>query len=279
MMIFQQVDLAKNFLATGVLVLGLVLCRFLILRALRTNEGLSRETRRLWIGRVGAVLMIILVLGVSFIWAEQLRAFALSLVAVAAAVVIGTKELILCFLGGLLKSFSQPFKIGDRIEINNVRGDVLRHDLFTTTLLEIGPGKQAHQFTGKEIVFPNSLFLSFPLVNESSEAKFRLHSFTISFSNTHRVNELRTLILDAAQSVCSEFIQEAQRTFDQMSESDDVDPPNANPKLAFSFPAPDRIDVVLRVPVPARQSGKIEQNIIGILIDKSPGIFLKAAKE
>ncbi len=271
----KQIEFSKSLIASGVLAFCLVLLRIFLIGIMRQSKEMNRETRRLWTGRISTFLMIFLIIGLSFIWADQIRAFAYSMVAVAAAMVIATKELILCLLGGLLKSFSRPFRIGDRIEIGIVRGDVLRHDIFTTTLLEIGPGKSTHQYTGKEVTVPNSLLLSNPLINESAGAPYGLHSFTLSFPINTELSKLRTVLLDTANAVCKPIIEKAQSTFDRLSEHEDIDAPNAEPRLAFSFPAPDRVDVVMRVPVPVRRSGKVEQEIIDLLVANNQELFKK----
>ena len=40
-----------------------------------------------------------------------------------------------------MRATSRSFKLGDRIEIGDYRGDVIDYNLFTTTILETGPGK------------------------------------------------------------------------------------------------------------------------------------------
>src|SRR5690606_27740699 len=84
---------------------------------------------------------IILLIGILFIWGQELRDFALSLVAVAAALVLATKEVILCLMGGLLKASTKLFENGDRISVSGYKGKVIDHTLLTTTLIETGPGR------------------------------------------------------------------------------------------------------------------------------------------
>jgi len=59
--------------------------------------------------------------------------FALSLAAVAGAVLIVSKELLMCVLGYLYITFVRPFKVGDLIEINQLHGRVIDIDIFATT--------------------------------------------------------------------------------------------------------------------------------------------------
>jgi len=97
------------------------------------------------------------------------------LVAVAAALVLATKELILCWSGAALRVGGKVYSVGDRIQIAGHRGVVLDHDIFATKLLEIGPGQAAHLYTGRVTVFPNSLLLSNPLVKENPGQEYGLY--------------------------------------------------------------------------------------------------------
>ena len=40
------------------------------------------------------------------------------------------------------------------------------------------------------------------------------------------------------------------------------DYPSVNPRVILSFPSQDRADLIIRVPVPSRRAGKIEQAIL-----------------
>src|SRR5690606_32112227 len=88
----------------------------------------------------------------SHVQSAELRTVAISIVAIAVAFVVATKELILCITGSILKMASRSFVIGDRIQVKDFRGDVIDQNLLATTILEVGPGKLTHQRTGRMAV-------------------------------------------------------------------------------------------------------------------------------
>ena len=74
------------------------------------------------------------------------------------------------FTGWLLNSFKTYYKLGDRIQVGDVFGDVYKIDVITTTVWEIGaPFRQgfvmAEQPTGRLVTFPNNEILSGSIVN------------------------------------------------------------------------------------------------------------------
>ena len=54
----------------------------------------------------------------------------------------------------------------------------------------------------------------------------------------------------------------ARASMDYLTRTQSVDAPSVEPRVTISFPAPDRIDLVLRVPVPVQRKGRIKQQII-----------------
>ncbi|MDE3052026.1 MAG: mechanosensitive ion channel protein MscS, partial [Nitrospirota bacterium] len=83
--------------------LSLLIVRTLIVRAIARNPTLTMEAKRRWIVSVRNTMVFAILVGLFVIWAHELQAFAVSLVALAAAFVLATKELILCWSGAALR--------------------------------------------------------------------------------------------------------------------------------------------------------------------------------
>jgi small-conductance mechanosensitive channel len=72
------------------------------------------------------------------------------------------------FIGWLYILFRAPFQVGDRIEVGEVRGDVLEVGYLDTTLSEFhGSFLSSDMPSGRLIRFPNSLVLQAPVFNYS----------------------------------------------------------------------------------------------------------------
>lgn len=117
--------------------------------------------------------------GLFGVWAAQIQHFALSMVAMAAAVVLATKELIMCLLGSLLRAVTKQYSVGDFIEINHIRGRVVDINWLNTLVMQIGPHPQIGRLSGKTVSFPNSLLLSAPLFRDNILGNYVVHMFEI----------------------------------------------------------------------------------------------------
>jgi small-conductance mechanosensitive channel len=141
----------------------------LILYFVIVRVGLPRlyHRDRLFIARrVGKylVVMAILLVLISFFF-EDLRPFATALGIAGAAVVIALQDLFASFAGWFVIVLSNKMRVGDRIEVDGKRGDVLDIQLLRTTLLELNTWLEVDEPTGRVIVIPNSFVFKEKMMN------------------------------------------------------------------------------------------------------------------
>lgn len=250
-----------------VLVVAVITARWVVARVIRRSVPAS-EMRRRWLVHTRNLMLLVLVLGLILIWGAELRPLALSIVAVAVATVIATKELILCVSGSILKTGARSFSIGDRIQIKDFRGDVIDQNLLATTIMEIGPGKLTHQRTGRIAVIPNALFLSEPVINESFTNDYVLHVFTVPFRREDDWRAAQQALLEGARKVCAPYLEDARKHMNRISEEQSLDAPSVDPRVTISTPMPGEIHLVVRLPAKSPQRGFVEQGVLAELFAK-----------
>ena len=263
----QSFDLAVSetllelLIITGLFVLVLVIIRALTTRYIRKNVH-SAELRRRWLVQSRNALILILLLGLVLIWADELRTLALSIVAIAVAFVVATKELILCLTGSILKTGSRSFNVGDRIQVKDFRGDVIDQNLLATTILEVGPGKITHQRTGRMTTIPNALFLSEPVINESFTHDYVLHVFTVPFKMQDDWKKAQKLFLESSNRHCSPYIEEVRKYMKDVSEDRGLEVPSVDPRVTIQVPVAGEVHLIIRIPTRSGQRSFIEQAIL-----------------
>jgi small-conductance mechanosensitive channel len=254
-------SLLHDALATLILGLLVLVVRRIAGRAI-SGSKLPLEMRRRLDSQARAVaLLVFLALGV-VIWAAELRTVALSLVAFAAAVVLALKEVIMCLSGAFVRGVSRHFKLGDRIEVGAVRGDVIDIGMLTTTIQEIGPGATIHQHTGRAVVLPNSIWLASPVANFSHLDEYCFHVVTIPCEQSADLAAIEAAMLSAAAEVCSEYLEEARSYLERMERRRSIDAPSADPRVWLRISSPKDVELLLRFPAPIRLVGKTEQKIL-----------------
>ena len=259
-----QIDssIALDGLKSLLLLLSVLIARILVVRSIARNSALTMEAKRRWVVTVRNSMVFVFLFGLAMIWAHELQAFAVSLVALAAAVVLATKELLLCWSGAALRVGGKVYSVGDRIQIAGHRGVVLDHDIFATKLLEIGPGQASHLYTGRVTVFPNSMLFTNALVKENPGQEYGLYTLTVPLPAEQDWKRAETRLLEAAKAECASFMQEASRQMKLLEQRNLLEAPSPEPRITIQLSDAGRIVLVLRFPAPDRGRSRIEQAIL-----------------
>ncbi len=196
---------------TALIVAALLALRWALIRMIRRRSGdgeMSEGQHRAlaWVRNGG----LLVVFGVIFaLWLPEIEAFALSITAFVVAVVIATKELIMCLAGAALRTTSGAFRSGDWIEVQGRSGEVADQTLLSTTLWEFDETRQ--EYTGRQVTLPNSVFLAAPVVNHGFRRRFVFHEFTIFSEPIPTVEAARDAIQAGLEAAATDFAPIAAR--------------------------------------------------------------------
>lgn len=199
---------ASSMLTSLILISAVLFVRRLLIRHVwRDSEVLAKEQRS-WIIRIKNGSAILVMIGLVLIWAPQLQTFALSIAAFAVAVVVATKEMILCLMGAIMRFTSQPFKVGDWVSIDGVMGEVVDLDAFSFRLQEVDMKGRSYQFTGRTVVIPNGKIFSSNVENANFFKSFIFEDVKVSV----QFNDIDPAAASAALAEITEKYFEPFRT-------------------------------------------------------------------
>lgn len=204
------------------------------------------------------VIILTAVCLIIMIWATKIVGVALSLSAFAMALVLSTKELIMCITGYTMFALSRPFNVGDHIELSGVQGMVVDVDLLNLTLSETNG---SHQITGKTIVLPNSVLLTAIITNNSSLNAYVVSNVRLAVPYATPRGEFTQLAIEVATEICDPWAQESLRHFQRLGSIALLETPT-NKVEVFWHPVDTKQHwVEIRFMVPVAQQEKVAQDI------------------
>jgi small-conductance mechanosensitive channel len=183
-------------------------------------------------------------------------------VAFAAALVVATKELLMCLGGGLVRSISNSYELGDIIEMQGMRGRVQDITMLSTTIIEIGPRHDSHQLTGKSVSFPNSLLLTHPVVRENFTGDYVMHIITIPLPYRIAPAYAERQLQDIASDVCAPWLGDARHHMAMLEHKLMMDTPSVEPRIALQPASEKEYRLIVRIAVPQRERQRAEQAIL-----------------
>ncbi|MBA4709396.1 mechanosensitive ion channel domain-containing protein [Aquitalea aquatica] len=255
-------DYSHEIVRSLMLIAVLLLIRVVVGRILSSNVSVPVEERRRWSISTRNFLFITGLAGIGMIWANELQTIAVSMLAFAAALILATKELILCVSGFVVRHASNSYSLGDHIEVGTIRGRVVDIGLLSTTVMEIGPQHNAHQMTGRALTFPNSLLLSNAVIRENYMGDYVMHIINIPMGYHIPPARAQRLLLEAAEQHCQQHVEAAREHMERMAERYLVDTPSVEPRIGMQAADEKRYQLILRIAIPAKERQRIEQAII-----------------
>jgi small conductance mechanosensitive channel len=142
------------------------------------------------------------------------------------------------FTAWLLNSFRSYYRVGDRIGVGDVFGDVFRIDFLTTTVWEAGgPGKpvQGAQPTGALVTFPNSEVLRANVVNYTRDFPYVWDEVEVSVTNQSDLVYLGAVLRRVAHVVVGAEMAEPIRRYRSMLQRAALDlDVSEEPQIYFS---------------------------------------------
>lgn len=201
---------------------------------------------------VGAIVAL------SIIWASKIAGVALSVAAVAGAMLIVSKDFLASLLGTAVLAITRPYRVGDFIEINGVSGRVVDTSMLNTTVADSSEGNLV---TGANAILPHAMLLSMPVRNLTATGHYVLRLLPVSVSYRD-LTYCEPLLLKAALEVCGEWIDEASRHLKSMEAREMVDLPSGSPKVIMDLSRHEHALLTLRYACRPDERINVEQAIL-----------------
>ena len=253
--------LDSQFAQSCALVAVLLSLRIALVHLIKRNRAILTEAQRHWITSVKNSSWLIIVFGLLAIWWPELSDFAFSIAAVTLALVIATKELILCFSGAMLRAGTGAFTIGDWIEVGAHQGEVIDYNMFSTTLQELDKAPNSYSFTGRTIVIPNSLFLSESIKNLNFFKRYVFHRFGITIEPHLNVAAIPQWIVSEIDVLSADFIEIARRYNTFIEHRTGVDIAGPEPRVIISTNEYAKSVITVIIFCPTEKAVELEHHI------------------
>jgi small-conductance mechanosensitive channel len=174
-------------------------------------RGRQNEPSRFWIQQtVSLVLAILLVAGFLSIWFDNPERLATVIGFVSAGLAFALQKVVTSIAAYFVILRGRVFRVGDRILMSGVRGDVISLGFTRTTIMEMGqpPGERpddpnvwikSRQFTGRIVTVTNDKIFETPVFNYSREFPFIWEELTLPIKYTTDRGRAEEIILETVK--------------------------------------------------------------------------------
>ncbi len=205
------IDKLVGSLMVFLLIFGI---RWLALRFIRARLN---DTTRHYRARqvVTYVASFFIVMGLARIWMSGFGSIATFMGLVGAGLAVAMHDTVANMTGWAFILARRPFNVGDRVEIDGTKGDVIDIRLFQFSLLEIGNWVDADQSTGRIVHVPNGLVLREKLANFSKGFEYIWHEVPILLTFESDWEKAKALVEKIVAGDTYKVVDDAERQIRQ----------------------------------------------------------------
>ena len=202
-----------------VIVVGLIII-FSLRRVIRSSLSARVEdnttryrTRKL----VEFASYLVMALFVATVFSDKLGGFTVAFGVAGAGIAFALQEVIASVAGWIEISFSNLYKIGDRVMLGGIKGDVIDIGVLRTTVFQLGDWVAGDLYNGKIVRIANSVVFKEPVLNYSGDFPFLWDEITVPLRHGSDRNRAREILETAAQDITGDYARQVQKTWDTMT--------------------------------------------------------------
>jgi small-conductance mechanosensitive channel len=205
-----------------------------------TNRGLSRyvtsnSTRyaaRKFLGFVTFILFFFFVLNTL---GYQLSNLSIALGVAGAGITFALQEVIVSIAGFLAVLFGNFYKVGDRVQLGGIKGDVVDIGVLRTTVMEMGDWVAGDLYNGKMVRVANSFVFKEPVYNYSGDFPFLWDEIKVPIRHGADIAYAKDLFQKILNENLGSYAQECKKSWEKLTKELYVEDARIEPMVSMIF--------------------------------------------
>jgi len=232
----------------------------------RYVQDLRRRRQLLQLRKLAVASVVSLVLVFDF--TDELGTLATVVGLAAAGIAVALQNVILSFAGYFFVTGRYGIRVGDRIQLAGVNGDVIEIGLFKLALMELAGDGSTHQPTGRVVVFPNSIVFqangNFCRQTPGTNFVWNEFKLTLAPECDYRLAEKR--LIEVVENVYSPYRDTVQSQYRELERDLNMKLESPRPQCRIRL-GQNGIEMTIRYPADTRHAVQVADEISRRVLD------------
>jgi small-conductance mechanosensitive channel len=231
---FFQSDLGVKTLTVFITILVILLISTILKRVIPKyiSATSSRYRARKFVNFLGYLLIIISVL---IVFSNQLTGFTVFLGVAGAGIAFALQEVIASAAGFIVIHSSHFYKVGDRVHLGGIKGDVIDIGILRTSLMEIGEWVKGDLYNGRITRVANSFVFKEPVYNYSGNFPFLWDEIEVPIKTESDFEFAKEKFLEILNEIQGEYVEGAKKYWAKMTEEFMIENAKVEPNVSMVF--------------------------------------------
>jgi len=202
--------LLKKLTTSAVIFIILFLLKYIACNIVKVR---IKDVKKAYIWRKSILyvytFLIIIILG--RVWIKGIDSLATFLGLTSAGLAIAMKDTVTDIIGWLFIIWNKPFVPGDRIQLKDITGDVIRISFFKFSVVEVGKWVDGDQSTGRIIHIPNNLAIKETLTNYHTGFEYIWNEIPVLITFESDWKKAKKILLKIAVNKTEHLTKDAEK--------------------------------------------------------------------
>ena len=210
----ENTEIQSRLLASIVAIVFLIVVRRIVLFFVyRQTKDVANRYH--WRKNSTYIIFALSVFVVGGIWFRGFQYLSTYLGLVSAGIAIALQSPIVNLASWVFIVWRKPFIVGDRIQIGEVKGDVIDQRIFAFAMMEIGNWVDADQSTGRIIYVPNGKIFTEPLANYTDGFQYIWNEIPVLITFESNWEKAKEILTEIANTRSDKLLKTAEREIKQ----------------------------------------------------------------
>jgi len=193
-----------------------------------TNKYRARKTASIF----GYILILSIVL---FVYSDKLGNIGIAFGLAGAGIAFALQEVITSFAGWLSILLTGQIKIGQRVKIESIIGDIIDIGVLKTTIMEVGDWVNGDLYNGRITTISNSFIFKSPVQNYSGDYPFLWDEINIPIRTESDFQLAREIFTKVTEDICGQYASDSLKTWRKMTDKYNIENAKVEPMISLKF--------------------------------------------
>jgi small-conductance mechanosensitive channel len=198
----------------------------------KVNDSNNKYRSRKAVNVLSYVMITSVVL---FVYSDKLGNIGIALGLAGAGIAFALQEVITSIAGWISIVTTNSIRIGQRVKIGEITGDVIDIGVLKTTIMEVGGWVEGDLYNGRITELSNSFIFKEPLQNYSADYPFLWDEIAIPIRTESDFKLARNIFNDVADEICGEYSEKSEKVWADMKGKYRVEDADVKPLVTLAF--------------------------------------------
>lgn len=178
---------------------------------------------------------ILILIAALFVYSDKLGDIGVAVGLAGAGIAFALSEVITSFAGWISIMFTNQVRVGERVKIGDIKGDIIDIKALKTTIMEVGDWIDGDLYNGRITTISNSFVFKLPIQNYSGDYPFVWDEIKVPLRLSSDFMLAKSIFATVTTEICGTYAEHSKAVWSDMQEKYRIEKAQVEPMITMKF--------------------------------------------